>query len=120
MGGARRVGRRRTITRRLRFAGVLTEQSACAGPPRRACRGIDLDPVSAWRQLSVRSGQSLRWATDIGYLSAPGSVHPSALRPVLIGLGALAGAAAVSTLALLAWRSRRDRPRRNKRRRRRR
>src|SRR4051812_5272388 len=104
----------------LRFAGVLTEQSACAGPPRRACRGIDLDPVSAWRQLSARSGQSLRWATDIGYLSAPGRVHPSALRPVLIALGALAGAAAVSTLGLLAWRNHRERPRRRKRRRRRR
>src|SRR3954453_17477330 len=106
--------------RPLQFAGVLTEQSACAGPPRRACRGIDLDPVSAWRQMSARSGQSLRWATDIGYLSAPGRVHPSALRPVLIAIGALAGAAAVSTLGLLAWRSRRERPRRHKRRRRRR
>src|SRR3954452_25306332 len=106
--------------RPLQFAGVLTEQSACAGPPRRACRGIDLDPVSAWRQLSARSGQSLRWATDIGYLSAPGPVHPSALRPVLVALGSLAGAAVVSTLGLLAWRSRGRRPRRRKRRRRRR
>ena len=90
---------------RLRLAGVLTEQSACAGPPRRPCAGIDLDPVTAWRQLSTRSGQSLRWASDIGYLPAPGPVHPSALRPVLIGLGALAGAAVVSTLGLLAWRA---------------
>ena len=95
----------------VRFAGVLTEQSACAGPPRRPCAGIDLDPVTAWRQLSARSGQSLRWASDIGYLSAPGPVHPSALRPVLVALGGLAGAAAVSTLGLLAWRTRR-RPRR--------
>src|SRR5437763_3329942 len=106
--------------RPLQFAGVLTEQSACAGPPRRACRGIDLDPGSAWRQLSARSGQSLRWATDIGYLSAPGRVHPRALRPVLIALGTLGGAAAISTLGLLAWRSSRERPRRRKRRRRRR
>src|SRR4051812_2270150 len=105
----------------VHLAGVLTEQSACAGPPRRPCAGIDLDPVAAWRQLSVRSGQSLRWATDIGYLSAPGPVHPSALRPVLVALGALAAAAAVSTLGLLAWRSRgRRRPRRRQRRRRRR
>ena len=104
----------------LRLAGVLTEQAACAGPPRRPCAGIDLDPVTAFRQLSARSGQSLRWASDIGYLSAPGPVHPSALRPVLIGLGALAGAAAVSTLGLLAWRSRgRRRPRRRRSRRRR-
>src|SRR5947209_8943739 len=95
----------------LRLAGVLTEQSACAGPPRRPCAGIDLDPVTAWRQLSARSGQSLRWASDIGYLSAPGPVHPSALRPVLVALGGLAGAAAVSTLGLLAWRTRGRRPR---------
>ena len=105
----------------LRFAGVLTEQAACTGPPRRPCAGIDLDPVTAWRQLSTRSGQSPRWASDIGYLSAPGPVHPSALRPVLIGLGALAGAAVVSTLGLLAWRAWRGRhPRRGKRRPRRR
>src|SRR3954471_18586502 len=104
----------------VHLAGVLTEQSACAGPPRRPCAGIDLDPVAAWRQLSVRSGQSLRWATDIGYLSAPGPVHPSALRPVLVALGALAAAAAVSTLGLLTWRSRGRRPPRRKQRRRRR
>jgi hypothetical protein len=104
----------------LRLAGVLTEQSACAGPPRRPCAGIDLDPVTAWRQLSARSGQSLRWASDIGYLSAPGPVHPSALRPVLVALVALAGAAAVSTLGLIAWRSRRSRSGRTRRRSRRR
>jgi len=104
----------------LRLAGVLTEQSACAGPPRRPCEGIDLGPVAAWRQLSARSGQTLRWASDIGYLSAPGPVHPSALRPVLVALGALATAAAVSTLGLLAWRGRGRRPRRRRRRRRRR
>jgi len=105
----------------LRLAGVLTEQSACAGPPQRPCAGIDLDPVTAWRQLSTRSGQSLRWASDIGYLSAPGPVHPSALRPVLIAIGALAGAAVVSTLGLFAWRATRGgRRRRTKRRRRRR
>jgi hypothetical protein len=106
---------------RVRFAGVLTEQAACTGPPRRACAGIDLDPVRAWRQLTARSGQSLRWASDIGYLSAPGPLHPSALGPVLLALGSLALAAVVATLGRSAWRARRrDGPRRRKRRRRRR
>jgi hypothetical protein len=103
----------------VRFAGVLTEQAACAGPPRRACGGIDLDPVRAWRQLAAGTGQSLRWATDIGYLSAPGAVHASVWGPALLALGALALAAAVATLGLLAWRTRRGRPRRRPRRRRR-
>jgi hypothetical protein len=103
----------------LQFAGVLTEQAACAGPPRRACAGIDLDPVSAWRQLSRTGGGSLRWATDIGYLSAPGPVHGSVLRPVLVALGGLALASAVATLALLGWRARGGRRSRRRRRRRR-
>ena len=104
----------------LRFAGVLTEQAACAGPPARACAGIDLDPMSAWRQLSDRSGQQLRWASDIGYLSAPGPVHRALLGPALLALGTLALAAAVATLAGSAWRTRRGRPRRSRRSRRRR
>lgn len=92
----------------VRFAGVLTEQAACNGPPRRACAGIDLDPLTAWRQLTTRSGQSPRWASDIGYLSAPGPVHASALGPVLLAVGGLALAALVATLGLLAWRGRRS------------
>lgn len=91
----------------VRLAGVLTEQSACVGPPRRACAGIDLDPVSAWRQLAARSGQPLRWATDIGYLAAPGPVHPSALAPALLALGAIALAGTVTTLGVVGWRARR-------------
>ena len=91
----------------VHFAGVLTEQAACAGPPARACAGIDLDPVSAWRQLSDRTGQPLRWASDIGYLEAPGPVHRALLRPALLALGTLALAGAIATLAALAWRSRR-------------
>jgi hypothetical protein len=103
----------------VRFAGVLTEQAACAGPPRRACAGIDLGPVSAWRQLSTQSGQSLRWATDIGYLPAPGLVHASLWAPALVALGGLAIAGAVTTLGLLAWRTRRRGRGHNSRRRRR-
>lgn len=109
----------------LHFAGVLTEQAACIGPPRRPCAGIDLDPASAWRQLSAASGQDLRWATDIGYLSAPGPVHRSALRPLLALVVVLALAAGAATLGLLAWRSRwvprkrRPRKRRSRRRKRR-
>ena len=93
----------------IRFAGVLTEQAACAGPPRRACAGIDLDPVTAWRQLSRRTGEALRWATDIGYLSAPGPVRPSALGPALLAFGVLALAGVVATLGLVGWRGRRRR-----------
>lgn len=105
----------------LRFAGVLTEQAACNGPPRRACAGIDLGPRAAWRQLQAATGQQVRWVTDLGYLNAPGPVHGSALRPVLVAVGSLALAGVVSTLGLLAWRSRRGgRPRRPRRRRRRR
>jgi hypothetical protein len=104
----------------LRFAGVLTEQAACTGPPRRACAGIDLGPTAAWRQLQAATGRELRWVTDIGYLEAPGPVHRSALRPVLAAVGGLALAALVSTLGLLAWRSRGTRPKRRRRRRRRR
>ena len=104
----------------VRFVGVLTEQAACTGPPARPCAGIDLDPVTAWRQLSAASGQQLQWATDIGYLSAPGPVHRSALRPLLAGLVTLAIAAGAATLGVLAWRSRwvprRRRPRRRRRR----
>jgi hypothetical protein len=103
----------------VRFAGVLTETAACAGPPVRACAGIDLDPMTAWRQLSDRSGQQLRWASDIGYLSAPGPVHPGLLRPALLAAGAVALAGAVTTLGILAWRTSR-RPQRRPRRRRRR
>lgn len=99
----------------VRFAGVLTEQAACSGPPARACAGIDLGPLSAWRQLSGRSGQSLRWATDIGYLSAPGRVHASLWAPALLALGGLALAGVVTTLALLAWRSRPHQRRRRRR-----
>ena len=103
----------------LHFAGVLTEQAACAGPPARACAGIDLGPAAAWRQLSDRSGQQLRWASDIGYLDAPGPVHRALLRPALLALGTLALAGAVATLGALAWRTRRGRrPRRRRRRRR--
>jgi hypothetical protein len=104
----------------VRLAGVLTETAACTGPPRRACAGIDLDPMTAWRQLSDRSGAQLRWASDIGYLSAPGPVHPGLLRPALVALGALGLAGAVTTLGTLAWRSRRRRGRRRPRRGRRR
>jgi hypothetical protein len=98
---------------------VLTEQAACTGPPARACAGIDLDPVTAWRQLSSRSGQQLRWATDIGYLPAPGPVHRALLRPALLALGTLALAGAIATLGALAWRTRRGRRLRRRRRRRR-
>lgn len=107
----------------VRFAGVLTETAACRGPPARPCAGIDLDPLSAWRQLSDRSGQQLRWASDIGYLNAPGPVRPGVLRPALLAAGALALVGAVTTLGLLAWRTHRrrgSRPRRHRRRRRRR
>jgi hypothetical protein len=100
----------------VRFAGVITEQAACAGPPRQACAGIDLDPMRAWRQLATSSGQPLRWATDIGYLAAPGAVHASVLPPALLALGALALAGAVTTLGLLAWRTRAGRRRRRRRR----
>ena len=93
----------------LHFAGVLTEQAACAGPPARACAGIDLDPMTAWRQLSDRTGQQLRWASDIGYLEVPGAVHRALLRPALLAVGTLALAAAVATLVALAWRTRRGR-----------
>lgn len=108
----------------VRFAGVLTEQAACAGPPPRSCPGIDLGPVAAWRQLSDRSAQQLRWASDIGYLGAPGAVHAGLLRPALLAVGLLALTGAVTTLGLLGWRSRgrrsgRRRPRRRTRRRRR-
>ena len=100
----------------VRFAGVLTEQAACAGPPARACAGIDLDPATAWQQLSARSGQQLRWASDIGYLAAPGSVHRALLRPALLALGTLALAGAVATLVVLAVRTRRGTRRRPRRR----
>jgi hypothetical protein len=102
----------------IRLDGVLTEQAACDGPPRRACAGIDASPRQAWRQLTAATGQQLRWASDIGYLPTSGAVQPSAVRTLLEALSALALAAALATLLLLAWRSRHP-PRRRRRRRRR-
>ena len=103
----------------VRLAGVLTEQAACVGPPPRPCVGIDVGPVTAWRQLSRASGQRLRWASDIGYLPVSRRLHGSSiLRTTAYAAGAFLVAAAASTLVVVVVRDRRP-PRRRRRARRR-
>lgn len=83
----------------VRLLGVLTQQSACLGPPRRACVGIDVSPARAWAQLAGASHQRLRFATDIGYLPVPPKpAGMSAAGRSLLIIGLLFVAAAVTIL----------------------
>ena len=81
----------------IRIIGAMTEAGACAGPPRRSCPGIDLEPRPAWVQLTAAlnltadAGPDLRYLTDISYLPQPGRKHDQPLKTVggYLGLSVL-------------------------------
>jgi hypothetical protein len=100
----------------IRIIGAMTEAGACAGPPRRSCPGIDLEPRPAWGQLTVAlgltsdAGPDLRYLTDISYLPQPGRKHDHPLAPVGGYLGLTVLVLALLSTAAASYVRHRKRP----------